>query len=346
MTRKRSLFAALDRDRRATRSRVRAPPPISCPTARARKAGESGPPTCPSCPIPIPRPACALRHRHLRRSHQRLLRRRRRPADPRARFHRRRSARFRRFGVAIVDETARQKTFPDGDALGQRIRIGTTEREIVGICAPHRHNARRAEFPPRVFVPYAAGHDGRVFLVARYATEDADRDRGRDRAVALGAPDTRSRSAGAAASRPFSHLVEQDINVWLARIGAILFGLFGAIALTARRRRSLRRESLRGFPPHARDRHPHGDRRAAARCVRPAPETRRLANPRRRGRRTVCFRSRAGRILAQILYRVSPTDPLALGLSTILLVAAALLACFLPARRAMNVDPMTALRAE
>jgi putative ABC transport system permease protein len=54
----------------------------------------------------------------------------------------------------------------------------------------------------------------------------------------------------------------------------------------------------------------------------------------------------AGRVLAQILYQVSPSDPFALITSSLILAAAALLACFLPARRATCVNPVTALRAE
>ena len=53
-----------------------------------------------------------------------------------------------------------------------------------------------------------------------------------------------------------------------------------------------------------------------------------------------------GRILATMLYKVSPADPLALIVSATLLAAAALLACFFPARRATKVSPMTALRTE
>jgi ABC-type antimicrobial peptide transport system permease subunit len=53
-----------------------------------------------------------------------------------------------------------------------------------------------------------------------------------------------------------------------------------------------------------------------------------------------------GRVLSQILYEVSPTDPLALITASILLTAAALLACYLPARRATHVNPVTALRTE
>src|SRR2546430_583343 len=54
----------------------------------------------------------------------------------------------------------------------------------------------------------------------------------------------------------------------------------------------------------------------------------------------------AGRVLAKILYDVSPTDPLALVTATLLLASAALLACFFPANRATRVNPMTALRTE
>jgi putative ABC transport system permease protein len=54
----------------------------------------------------------------------------------------------------------------------------------------------------------------------------------------------------------------------------------------------------------------------------------------------------AGRVLAQILYEVSPNDPFALIASSVMLAAAALLACFLPARRATRVNPITALRTE
>ena len=54
----------------------------------------------------------------------------------------------------------------------------------------------------------------------------------------------------------------------------------------------------------------------------------------------------AGRVLAKILYDVSPSDPLALIIATLMLASAALLACFFPANRATRVNPITALRTE
>jgi putative ABC transport system permease protein len=52
------------------------------------------------------------------------------------------------------------------------------------------------------------------------------------------------------------------------------------------------------------------------------------------------------RLISTLLFGVSASDPLAFSLAAVLLVATALIACYLPARRATRVDPIVILRFE
>ncbi|MBO0858642.1 MAG: FtsX-like permease family protein, partial [Chloracidobacterium sp.] len=54
----------------------------------------------------------------------------------------------------------------------------------------------------------------------------------------------------------------------------------------------------------------------------------------------------ATRLISSLLFGLSPTDPLTIGLAALFMLAVAALASYLPARRASQVDPMAALRME
>jgi putative ABC transport system permease protein len=53
-----------------------------------------------------------------------------------------------------------------------------------------------------------------------------------------------------------------------------------------------------------------------------------------------------GRLLSTLLFSVSASDPITFAAVAVLLISVALLACYIPARRAMRVDPLIALRHE
>ncbi|MEO7411894.1 MAG: ABC transporter permease [Opitutaceae bacterium] len=242
--------------------------------------------------------------------------------------------------VAIVDEALGRKLFPTGELIGQRIQIGSMVREIVGLCAPHRQSNRRPNVPYRVFSPYASGHDGRAFLVVHPAA-------GSTLSVAslrtmLRTLDPKLPVVNVAT---FASLIEKDFTVWLARLGATLFGLFGAIALV------LAVVGVYGVKAYAVARR---TREIGIRMAIGAQPRDVFALLLKQGALQILVATLAGsllalgagKILAKMLYQVSPSDPVALGTSIFLLSAAALLASFIPARRATKVDPLIALRAE
>jgi ABC-type antimicrobial peptide transport system permease subunit len=144
---------------------------------------------------------------------------------------------------------------------------------------------------------------------------------------------------------PWVDLMQRSVGLWIVKLGATLFCAFGTIALVL---------AIVGV---------YGVKAYAVACRTREIGIRMALGAHRRDVFALIMRQgamqtalavgvglllslAAGRVLARILYQVSPTDPLALVSASLMLASAALLACFFPANRATRVNPMTALRTE
>jgi putative ABC transport system permease protein len=253
--------------------------------------------------------------------------------------------------VAIVDEELAKKLFPNEDAVGQHIRYtqppkdgSANDLEIVGVVSKHRHDIENDSLICRLFVPLTQGYSGQTYLHVRLNTQDR-------RAVIALMPTLRQTlreidpDLPLLQMAPYIDLMEKSPNLWIVKLGAALFGAFGAIALVlavvgvygvkayavACRTREIGIRMALGA--HRRD--------VFALIMRQGAMQTALAVS-----IGVLLSLAAGRVLAKILYQVNPSDPLALVSASLMLAAAALLACFFPASRATRVNPMTALRTE
>ncbi len=253
--------------------------------------------------------------------------------------------------VAIIDEQMAEQLFPKQDALGQHVRFSNPPSDgspndltIVGIVSKHRHEVLTDEPPRRLFVPLAQAYSGAVTLQVRLTN-------GSRAAVAAMIPTVRQTLRNVDPTmpilriEPFENIVDKNVGLWAVRFGAVLFGIFGVIALL------LAAVGVYGVKAYAVSRR---TREIGIRMALGADRRDVFALIMKQGALQTSFALGVGlllalgigRVLAQMLYQVSPMDPIALGVSSLLLGAAALLACYLPARRAMRVSPMTALRTE
>ncbi len=253
--------------------------------------------------------------------------------------------------IGIIDEEMAKKLFPNEDAIGQHVRYtvppkdGTpNDLEIVGIVNTHRHDVQNDTPLTRLFVPLAQGYTGDVFLHVRLNTQDRQSVAGMTSSV-------RSMLRGIDPDlpiinmSPYVDLMDRCVGLWVVRLGATLFGAFGCIALLL---------AVVGV---------YGVKAYAVACRTREIGIRMALGAHRKDVFALIMRQgalqtalavavglllslAAGRVLSQILYGVSPSDPFALITSSLMLAAAALLACFLPARRATYVNPITALRTE
>jgi len=248
--------------------------------------------------------------------------------------------------VAIVSERIVREYFPGGPgaAVGRRVRLSDRGEwlTVVGVVADIRQMGLDQEVQPMLYVPFQQERDEAFVLrfvsfVARTATP-ASVVRGIRAEIRRAAPELPIESTVTMGEAVTKSVAEPRFRTLLLVLFAITAtsiatcGIYGLMAYAvAQRRREIGVRMALG-----------ADRRDVLRLV----LTRAL--------RIVVAGLIVGlagavgvtRVLQRFLFGVTPTDPIAFTIVTLLLMAVGLMAAWLPARRATRVDPCAALRAE
>lgn len=242
-------------------------------------------------------------------------------------------------GVVILNETAAERLWPGEDPIGKRVAVDDPEGpflEVVGIVEDTKF-VGPAEGPGTfAYRPLLQRYRSEVFLHVRSSGPPGAAARAVEEVAAEVDPRV---AVGAARS------MEEDMSVSLvpARAGALLLGVFGALALV------IAAVGLYGVTAYTASRRTREIGIRTAIGARPADVIRLVVGGTLRRVAVgvalgLALAAGVGRLASGLLYGVSPFDP-ALTLATpAILAVVALLATWLPARRAAKSDPTAALR--
>jgi putative ABC transport system permease protein len=252
--------------------------------------------------------------------------------------------------VVIVDQDFVARHFPNQPAqsvLGKRIRSGDREvwREIVGVVGHVKQYALNEEGRVEIYRPWTQ-------ITPKFKAEFA---RAMDMIVKTSGDPTpligpiRQEIYAIDRDQPISQVQTLDDklgeSVAPQRFTLFLLGIFGAIAL------SLASAGIYGVMSYAVSNRTH---EIGVRMALGARQVDVLKLIVRQGMSLVVIGVVIGlagalvttRLVSSLLFNVSPRDPFIFGAATAALAIVALLACYIPARRATKVDPLVALRYE
>ena len=249
--------------------------------------------------------------------------------------------------VLIVNETFARRYFARTEALGQHIIIEgelgdnvlPPPREIVGVVGDVRHESLDAVSGPEYYVPYTQAPAAFMSLVLKSSSDHPASLATSLREVIK----QMDKDQYIAAIQPMTNLVTESVA--RRRFNAMLTGLFAVVALV------LAAIGVFGVLNYsvAQRTQEMGLRVALGAQTR---DVLRLVLG--QGVRLILLGLALGlvasfaltRVLAGMLFGVTATDPMTFIGVSFLLAAVALLACYIPARRATKVDPLVALRYE
>jgi putative ABC transport system permease protein len=241
---------------------------------------------------------------------------------------------------AIVNEAFASRYFPGANPIGQTIRLGRVERpavEVVGVVGDARFTSLRDPVPPALYVSFLPADEPWIEINVRSRLPESEVKAQVLSAAAAIAPgvgvEFRSLQAGMA------YFAARDrVIAWLAGGFAALalllsaIGLYGVMSDQVIRRRQ-----------------EFGVRVA----IGAAPSSVTMLILRQAGIIVamgllvgLAGSLASGRLIASLLYEVTPADPISIATAAAFLSAVTALAGVIPARRAARVDPMVALREE
>jgi putative ABC transport system permease protein len=245
--------------------------------------------------------------------------------------------------VIIVNKAFAKKYFKNIDPIGRRIRLGGPKSTapwstIVGVSGDMFTGNQQDPLSPVMFQPFAQQRSSFVYISARTAGPPLTVTQGVRDAVTSLNPDIPLYWV-----QSFEDAVAQSL--WFVRVFGTMFMIFGFVALFLA---SVGLYAVMSFSVSRRTREV-GIRMALG----------------AQGRDVVrmifgqglwqlgigmtvglAFALGISQLLKVVLFQVEPRDPMVFGGVAVVLVAAGLLACFVPAKRATRVDPLVALRSD
>jgi len=242
-------------------------------------------------------------------------------------------------GVVVIDETMARQFWPNQDPIGKRFKMyGDRWLEVIGIVNDSTYRELRTDAKPHMYLPLTQHYRSNITLLVQSAVDPTGIVAAVRREVQ--ALDKNLPVFGIKTLR--THV---DDYFSQSRMTAMYLSFFGLLALL------LTSVGVYGVMSYSasRRRHEIGIRMALG-----AQRNDVLKLVIKKGLTLILVGLVTGvagalaltRVIASLLYGVSPADPATLIVVCLLLTVVGLMACYIPARRTTKIDPMTALRYE